>query len=252
MILSNVFLYCCSNSEATTGSQNSTSTSGSVQRIELVNSISPSCIDNIRADPSSISDFFPIFKNEIQNALHFPLSVLSDEELFAIYCSIVAYSLAPYGRSQSIELPELLLDEALDCDNYCLLTRYLFVEGIRQNGMQDMAFSFVGWDCGAIGNHAQIFVTMNNRSLLLDPTIGIAALTDFNSVASGKFLQLENVLDLSTRAELSDYRSVIIEALAEGLFQPSDLLYFFNDFEKYKYPATGSSDWSTPAANLCY
>ena len=250
IIFSQAVLQGCSESGANSGS-NAASTEDAVQKIELSSSLDENIIETIRSNPSSIADFFPIFKNEVSERLIIPFSTLSEEELFVVYCSIVAYSLAPYGASVAKELADLLQESVLDCDNYCLLTRYLFIEGINKNGMPDVPFYFVGWDCGAVGNHAEIFVNINNRSLLLDPTIGIVALSDFNSVASGRYLALSSILDLSTRNELSDYRSDIINSLSEGLYKPSDLLYFFADLETYKNPATGSAFWPTPGATLC-
>jgi hypothetical protein len=250
LIISKAFLVGCSDSGANTEQQES-STSDAIQRIALNTSIDKNVIETIRADTSSIVEFFPLFKKEVQGSLVMPLSSLTEEELFVVYCSIVAYSFAPYGNSEAKELDDLLQEEKLDCDNYCYLTKYLFMEGIKIKGMQDAKFAFVGWDCGAVGNHAQIFVSINNRNLFLDPTVGIVALTDFDSVASGKFLPMSSILDISTRDELRYYRSDIIGALSEGLYKPSDLLYFFVDLEAYKYPATGSAFWPTPGAVLC-
>jgi hypothetical protein len=251
IISSQTVLVGCSDTGANTGSTEATTIDNVVQRIELNTSVAENVIEAIRVDPSSIADSFQLFKNEVNGNLVIPFSTLSEEELFVVYCSIIAYSLAPYGNSDARELADLLQEDSLDCDNYCYLTRYLFVEGINKNGMRDVSFAFVGWDCGAIGNHAEIFVSINNRNLLLDPTIGIVALADFNSVASGKNLPLTSILDLSTRSELSEYRTDITNALSEGLYKPSDLLYFFVDLETYKYPATGSAHWPTPGAALC-
>ena len=112
----------------------------------------------------------------------------------------------------------------------------------------NVKFKFIGWNGGAAGNHAQIFIVTQQTSILLDPTIGIAAIADFNSVASSKPLPSSHIIEFSTRTEIEDYRSKIINALKMGLYKPSDLLYYFEDFEKYKYPATGSAHWPTPGA----
>lgn len=231
-------------------------TIGSVERAtQIIDShlvfsqVNQSNIDEIRKNPSKINQFYNNFQQQIKKYLPDFFSQLSDDELLALYSAIVAYSMAPYGNSTKVELTELLNEDKLDCDNYAILTYYLFREAKGSiKKISNLKFKFVGWDGGSVGNHAQIFFVSQQRSILLDPTIGIVAIADFNSIASGIPLSSSQIVDFSTRTELNDYRKKVINALEKGLYTPSDLLYYFEDFEDFKNPSMGSNYWPTPGA----
>jgi hypothetical protein len=209
--------------------------------------LTQSDIREIKLHPPKMNDLYRQFRKWAEESHHVFLSELSDAELFALYSAFVAYSMAPYGNSTKSEFQDLLNEDKLDCDNYAFLAYYLFLNGTdaQRGGVE---FRFVGWDGGAIGNHAQIFTVSRKRSMLLDPTIGIAAVTDFDSVASGKPVPRAQLIDFSTRHELENYRRKIINALVHGRYKPSDLLYYFAEFEDFRNPSTGSDGWPTPGA----
>jgi hypothetical protein len=209
--------------------------------------LSANQIETIRSRPETMASFFSGFKTWAKGYKPAFFSLLSEAEFYAIYSAYVAYSMAPYGNSVEIHFDELLEEEQLDCDNYVRLTFYLYQtgEGITS---KDVTFKFVGWEGGAIGNHAQIFVVSPHRSILLDPTIGIAAFTDFDSVASGRPLAKSAVVDFSTRNDLAEYKAHITGALVQGTYKPSDLLYYYADFADYTAPQTNFEGWPTPGA----
>jgi len=134
------------------------------------------------------------------------------------------------------------MEDKLDCDNYAMLATYFF----DLISKEEVSFSFVGWHGGAVGNHAQIFVRYGNVSVLLDPTVGVAAFADFNGVAKG--IPVRRIIDFHHRDELQKYRARVIRALLGGMYKPSDLLYYFESFENFKSPPVGSLLWPTPGA----
>ena len=209
--------------------------------------------EEIKKDPTKIIQLFQKSQEELTSELSSALHVLSEVELFAIYCSLISYSMAPYGNSTEIEFENLLEEQKLDCDNYAILTKHLFDMGLKTAHMENsdsIKFIFVGWHGGAVGNHAQIFVRSPDKSMVLDPTIGILAFADFDSIASGKPVPSSQILDFSTRSELNDYRQRVIDSISNGLYKPSDLLYYFVDFQEYLHPKSGSAHWYTPGAAL--
>src|SRR5262249_23742317 len=105
------------------------------------------------------------------------LRLTADEKKIA-FLSVLAYSMAPYGASRSVRLEDLLSDKGLDCDNYAILTGHF--SRIFLGDRIDI--KFVGFDGGAIGNHAQVFVGRDGESLVLDPTIGLVARIGFNDL----------------------------------------------------------------------
>jgi len=143
------------------------------------------------------------------------------------FASILAYALAPYGSSVATSLNDLLADDALDCDNYALLTGYL----ARILGV-DAPLRFVGFHGGAVGNHAQVFV---ENELLLDPTIGLIARIGFDEALQGKPVAEAAILVFRQRsdAHMDGFAAMVRGALATGAYRPSDLLYFYPSFDQY-------------------
>ena len=207
--------------------------------------------EEIKKDPSRITQLFQESLQELTSELPPDLHALSEAELFAIYCSLISYIMAPYGNSTEIELRNLLEEDHLDCDNYAILTKHLFDIGLKTGEIENadsIKFIFVGWNGGAVGNHAQIFVQSAEKSMVLDPTIALLAFADFDSIASGRPVPSSRIIDFSTRCELDDYRQRVINAICKGLYRPSDLLYYFVDFQEYLHPKSGSAYWYTPGA----
>ncbi len=209
--------------------------------------LTESDIREIRMDPKKVDDLYPQFRRWAEESHHDSLSELSDSELFALYSAFVAYSMAPYGCCTKLGFQDLLNEQRLSCNKYAILTYYLFLKRANATG-NDVEFRFVGWDGGAVGNHCQVFVVSHRRSIMLDPTIGIAAFADFNTVASGKPLPRDQIIDFSTRTELEDYRQRVIDALVCGRYKPSDLLYFFEEFDEFRTPISKVDGWPTPGA----
>ena len=126
----------------------------------------------LRSDPSQIVNIFDEVRTQFVAALNLP--PMDEDALIAAFCAVVAYGAAPYGTEPgSTSINVLLNASSLACDDYVTLTWEL----MQAAGVSTDNQVAVGWDGGAIANHAQILVSVNGTNLLLDPTIGLVVVT---------------------------------------------------------------------------
>lgn len=197
----------------------------------------------IRNDPRYISTAWALAEKNFRNDIGPALAGKPDDLVAAAFCAIAAYDMAPYGPCAARDFEGVLNAPALDCDNYCLLTYYLFLT-LRPSSTVTLAM--VGWDGGAVGNHAQILATIGDANAwLLDPTIGlIVAGATFDRVCMGEPLTF-----MSQPAGVRDatYSQMVRNALSGGKYRPSDLLYYFSPVWRYvAFPPR--EHWGTPKA----
>jgi hypothetical protein len=191
--------------------------------------ISESRKATIRRDPKNgVVQALENCQQEINEKLK-PLKLTEGEKRIA-FLSILAHSMAPYGPSRSILLEDLLSDKSMDCDNYAILT------GHFNSIINDKTYeiNFVGFDGGAAGNHAQLFIN-SEKGLLLDPTIGLVARIGFNDLLSGKSMKSNQVIVFRqhTDKQLEFFEKKVYNAILQGKYKPSDLLYFFHSLDNY-------------------
>ncbi len=142
-----------------------------------------------------------------------------------LIASTIAHNFAPYGESQALTFDEIVNQNYLNCLNYPILMSLL---------LPDENLIFLGFDGGYIGNHAQILFRNKQYSCLFDPTIGVVALTDYNSLLSGKKVREKCILSIFPKPEKNhsvnvEYHDQVIRALIKGLYKPSDALYFYEN-----------------------
>lgn len=191
----------------------------------------------IIANPSVIAtiynNFWPAFGNNIA-----PLNGSINSQLFATaFASTVAWNLKPYGPEKSgvVDLPGILAEPTIACDVYVMLAYYLAQLIPQANGTK---FTFLGWNGGAVGNHAQMLASANGQSILLDPTVGLMALNvTYDSLASGKPVPVNNVVSLFTKfggtPSIAGFSATVQDAVINGKYKPSDALYYFSSFPVY-------------------
>jgi hypothetical protein len=200
--------------------------------------------------PVHITDIYRKCSHEFIDTLGDRFKELNEQELQYIFCFVISHIVFPYGKTISSTAFDDLLDaEALDCSNFGVLSTYL--SRLCASGAEKhICLSFVGWDGGIIGNHQMVFLKRKNSdlSILLDPCIGLFAKADFDSVASGKSIHIDNIIVFSDREYLESSRINVIRALIGGLFKPSDLLYYFDGMEHYLYHYGDPRFWPTPGA----
>lgn len=183
-------------------------------------------IETIRKNPSEVYTFFKKHKNILQG--HLP--PVSDEELYIIYCSIVAHSMAPYGPCKIKDLNniELLLNApTLHCGNYGFL-----MMGLAKAGIPDIEdyvkVHSVAWANGPFGAHGTNFIhhTYDN-GILLDPTCGLVVFASFNHIAMGKKVTPEKMFDFAFRNEICNLRKNVKNAVLNGKCKPSQIYLYF-------------------------
>lgn len=188
-------------------------------------------LSSLRQNAAELQNLFLSCKREFKGSLGETFSHLSDNDLYVAFASVVTHRMAPYGKSAALLLDRLLSEPVLDCDNYAALAGHFAQDRLGGNAR----FRIVGFDGGAIGNHAQIFYENGPTRLLLDPTIGLVALIDFNHVMRGIPVTPERIVDTYKWADtrIGAFRSKVVTALLDGRYRPSDLLYFFEDMSHF-------------------
>lgn len=205
-------------------------------------------LELIRADPDLIEQVYQACRGELLHALPSGFASLSEPQVRIIFCSIVAYSLAPYGPGQQVSLVELLGARELDCSNYGHLMALLL--DFMNAGPSDCQVRFVGWEGGHVGNHQQLFVDSEDDAppLLVDPTIALFAVTSFDQVASGVPCESGHLVCFAHRNELQQFVDLVATGLLEGNYQPSDILYYYESRERLLMDSCGPTLWPTPGA----
>jgi len=160
--------------------------------------------------------------NELRLALEqIDKSLATDAIINATLATAVSHNTAPYGSSGAWYYNEIITDTYLNCGNQTLLVGYL---------LPDAKLRFIGVDGGAVGNHAQLILEQEKLQLLLDPTISAIAKTNFNHLFQGQ--PITDVIVINPNPENSKYirdtfTSRVVNALQEGNYKPSDILYYF-------------------------
>lgn len=193
-------------------------------------------------------------ENFAQLAVGTVAALMSDHgvrsQIFAnmILFQAIAHRYKPYGTGTSAGIDAIYAAATLDCSNYGILTHHI-AEAILGCDMR-VSIAFVGWDGGAIGNHQTVFVREldSGESLFLDPTVGLAALADFNHIASGRPVDPAAILAISPSPQLQSSREQVAKALRDGSFRPSDLLYYFDGKEHLLQRFSSIELWPTPGA----
>ncbi|MFN7097381.1 MAG: hypothetical protein ACK4PR_07470 [Gammaproteobacteria bacterium] len=185
---------------------------------------------------------------QLKNLLRPSYQQITDDQLKLIFASFLSYQLKPYGTANASNLSDFMNSTYANCATYPIATYRIYLLLHPQNQMR---INFVGWNNGAVGNHAQLFVD-SKIPLLIDPTIGLVAIASFNQVASGKPINPQNIVSIFKLKTLDPtslpaFNKMVINALVMGQYKPSDLLYYFNTYQAYtSQKAVCTADWATP------
>lgn len=194
------------------------------------------------AQPSAMGGLWSSVRETFKRDIGPAFSGKHDDILAAGFCAITAYDLKPYGASTALELDELLAADAIDCDNYCILAWHLFKQC---KPASVVTMKMVGWNGGAVGNHAQLIAEIPGVSAwLLDPTIGlIVGGATFDNICKG--VPLTYMTQPAGTRDIN-YSRTIKSALSLGLYKPSDLMYYFKPETYIQRPPR--AHWGTPQA----
>jgi len=170
--------------------------------------------------------------------------ILNEDETRAIFAMNAAYSSRPYGPSTALTIRDLHAARVLDCDNYNMLAWYIYeaLGGERE-------FWFLGWNGGALGNHAQIYYEGEERDMMLDPTaaiIGFAGLWEMLDDGAG-----DDVVGASfywrDEWQTNWMPNFVPISHREGMPDCAQM-YFVRASDYPTLP--GSASWPTPGARL--
>lgn len=211
--------------------------------------VSPADIDRIAEDPTEIVSLYADKADAFRAALGHPDWMEADEvDVMAAFSSMLAHAYRPYGASREVHFAGLLAEPVLDCDNYAILA-YHFFETLAPAHTDRL--TFVGWNGGAVGNHAQMLYASPTSNMLLDPTVGLVAIgVDFDTVARGIPVPREAITEMPARAgEQQRFKFMVRDAIVNGLYRPSDLLYYYRNIDGFITGGNYVALWNTPQAD---
>jgi hypothetical protein len=195
----------------------------------------PGLVERIRAQ-KSIDPALNECAGEAAAVLGREFAHLERQDIKAVLAMLASHHLAPVGTSAAVDFDALLKAPALVCDGYARLAAHLAGSGMR----------LAGFEGGVLGNHAQLFYSRADVHLLLDPTIALVALVDFDSLLSGKPVAGRFIRHFYARDELQGLLVSAIHALLNGKYRPTDLLYYFDSLDHFNertkwYPTPGGA-----------
>jgi hypothetical protein len=157
---------------------------------------------------------------------------LSTNELKFVVAAFLSHSMAGYGRSTTDDLMELLAEDQLDCDNYMFLAGHIFE--LLAGSEYTEQLTYIGFNHGAVGNHAQLLYESSTRSIIVDATVGFVAFTSYDNLIHGVPLSDDNIAsfynywdDPNQPNGLHRYFWRVRTALIKGLYRPQDFLYYY-------------------------
>lgn len=209
--------------------------------------INSAMINELKQNPNILRLFYNRYHQEFKKQLGPAFYKLNSDGVKLVFSSIVSYRSAPYGPSKASEsIRSILKSDFLNCYNYPLLTwRYFKILAPKSK----IEIRAIGWNGGYVGNHQQLFATKTGVPLLLDPTLGIIATTTFDHVASGKPLKPSQFISAYSRNDVNAYLKKVKTALLKGLYKPSDLLYYFVDYDSAQRQNI-KANWATPQYSI--
>ncbi|WP_141339691.1 hypothetical protein [Bradyrhizobium sp. USDA 3458] len=187
-------------------------------------------LDEIRDDPSSIVGLYGTLGSSFISALDMP--GLTADAYKAAFCTVLAYDLAPYGNEPPGEFDVQVLanSPSLACDRYVTLAWEL-ADLLGVPGGYGVA---VGWDAGAVGNHAQWLFDDGTSQLLLDPTIGLIVNdATFDGLIDG--VHYTDIASFYSRSDITSFNTQVINAVEHGSYEVWDTIYY----------VPGLSEWQT-------
>lgn len=150
-------------------------------------------------------------------------SKLSDDDLLAVFITIVVNRLAPYGDSSESD-PERILDEPmLNCAQHSIMVANLISKYVPDVKVLER----IGLDGGAIGNHAFVYYESETAKMILDGTTAMIVFADINDVLRGKVVSVYKMYDFFAASDehLEIFRRNVRGAYRLGAVRPRHIIY---------------------------
>ena len=184
-------------------------------------------IERIRKNPSSMYDSFQAHRDPMERRLGAMFRDLSEDELYVIYCSLVAYGMAPYGPSNSVDLVGMLQERYLSCGNYPVLTMKLAEAG-KLKIQKSVRVPYIALRRAGSSGHGFLFIMKSNGTdVYLDPTYGLVVRANFDTIIGGHPVNQRAFRDFGYRSEIDFAKGPMINKIKKGEIRPSELLYYF-------------------------
>jgi hypothetical protein len=182
---------------------------------------------SLQSNPDSIRAHWAATKAQFKADLGPYFASQCDSHLALALCSVVAFEYRPYGSSRARSLEALLNEPQLDCDNVVSLAWELYTIIYPRTPSRITA---VGWDGGAVGNHAQLQAsTPGSTDIMLDPTIGLCVRgINVAPICNGFMVPMTSLKSFwaySPKPPLTAFEPVVRGAFIGGQFEVEHLLY---------------------------
>lgn len=191
--------------------------------------------NQINANLTNLESIYQACKPGLQSINSGAFASQPDDHLRFAFCAFTAFDLKPYIGSMAYSLRDLMMEDGLDCDNYVRLAWYFF-QIMRPKAPSEI--TAVGWEGGAIGNHAQMQIkTSGHPPMYCDPTIGVMVHNvDFDKLCLGHQVPASNIYSIyhfNARPEVAQLHTNTLGALTGGTYRASQLLYIYTNMTKY-------------------
>lgn len=177
-------------------------------------------------------------------------SSVSNDLLASAFAAVCAWSMKPYGANPAgIDLASILAAQTVNCVDYVRLALY-FMDLMPQ--CNNVIKAACGWNGGAVGNHAQLFVRNATDSMLLDPTVGLVVHgATYDGITTGTpfpaSVQRSFFLQFGGDPAVRAFSAQVITAITNGGYKPSDALYYCGSLN-FLNSMPNEGQWPTPQA----
>lgn len=205
-------------------------------------------LSGLSLDISQISGLFASERGRFIGILGAEFSTMPENHVRMAFAMLAAHEMKMFGAGGALELPDLLAAASLDSDGYALLAWHLF-NALVPGGNPDVVM--LKWNGGIVGEHSQLLISApGTKALLVDPTIGLLALTTgYNELVGGEAVSVGSQRLLSSRTDLEELRGRVISALDDGLYRGGDMAAWFESpGEAVRYD--GLTYWATPQGEV--
>jgi hypothetical protein len=192
--------------------------------------LSSSTLAAIQSDPNQIVNVYGNTRTQFLKDLGPNFAWLSDNHIKLLFCGVVAFDMKPYGNGTATDFAGILASPTLQCQQYALLTCYLFQVLCPNPPATGFQIVNVGWNGGAVGNHAQISVE-GGSNIFVDPTYGLfAAGVGYDWITSGRPVPSTYIADFrqyKSNSPVASSAAAVYSALVNGSYKPSDAMYYY-------------------------
>lgn len=136
----------------------------------------------------AIMDAFKACHEEL--AAKFSPFTTEKADLFAIFVTIVASRLAPYGHSLETDWTKIPQENRLNCTQHSL-----FVSHAIQHFYPEVETIRYGLDGGKIGNHAIVAYRRNDFEMVLDGMVSLIVFRSIKNVLDGDLVNVYHMYD---------------------------------------------------------